>query len=93
MGSVVGTLQPLNVYTGQNPRGHVVSMKTSQMCTICTLISEGILSACLYLHVSFYAGVVNFGRYVFPHSTGKIQICYIAGTIPAVTPRYCTEEK
>jgi hypothetical protein len=26
---------------------------------------EGILSACLYLHVSFYPGVVNFCRYVF----------------------------
>jgi hypothetical protein len=34
---------------------------------------ERSLSACLYLHVSFYPGVVNFGRWVFPHSTGKIQ--------------------
>jgi hypothetical protein len=28
----------LNVYTGQNPRWRVVSAKTSQMRTICTLI-------------------------------------------------------
>ncbi len=26
---------------------------------------EGILSACLYLHVSFYSGVVYFCRYAF----------------------------
>jgi hypothetical protein len=35
---------------------------------------EGILFACLCLHVSFYPWVVNLCRYVFPHSTGKIQI-------------------
>jgi hypothetical protein len=28
---------------------------------------EGILPACLYLHISFYLGVVNFYRYVFSH--------------------------
>jgi hypothetical protein len=28
---------------------------------------ERILSACLYLHVSFYPWVVNFYRYVFSH--------------------------
>jgi hypothetical protein len=39
---------------------------------------EGILSDCLYLHLSFYPMVVNFCKYVqyyvFPNSTGKIQI-------------------
>jgi hypothetical protein len=35
---------------------------------------EGILSACLCLHVSFYPGVVNFRRYAFPQSPGQIQI-------------------
>jgi hypothetical protein len=27
---------------------------------------EGFLSACLYLHISFYSGVVHFCRYAFP---------------------------
>ncbi len=33
-----GETTPLNVYTVQNPRRRVVSVKTSQMRTICTLI-------------------------------------------------------
>ncbi len=57
--------QALNVYTGQNPRRRVVSVKTRQLRTICTLIWRESLSACLYLRVSFYSGVVNFCRYVF----------------------------
>jgi hypothetical protein len=76
------------VYTGQNPRWHIVSVKTSQMRTNIYADLERILPACLYLHVSFYPAIVNFCRYAFPHSTGKIQICYVAGSIPAITPRY-----
>jgi hypothetical protein len=36
---------PLNVYTGQNPRWHVVLKKTSQMRIICTQTRRD-LSAC-----------------------------------------------
>jgi hypothetical protein len=35
---------------------------------------EVILSACLYLHVSFYPGVVNFCRWVFSHIEGTLLI-------------------
>jgi hypothetical protein len=45
-----GLYKPLNVYTRQNPRRHVVLKETSQMRSICTQIGTN-LSACLfYLH-------------------------------------------
>jgi hypothetical protein len=45
---------------------------------------ERILSACLYLHVSCYPGVVNFCRHVFSHinaftSVAKVDKRYCAG--------------
>jgi hypothetical protein len=40
--------QPLNVYTGQNPRRRVVSVKTSQMRTLCTLIWR---KSCLLVYI------------------------------------------
>ncbi len=45
----------LNVYTVQNPRQRVVLKETSQMRRICTHIGK-ILSACLYLSISFSLG-------------------------------------
>ncbi len=54
---------------------------------------EGILSACLYLHVSIYPGVVNFCRYVFPQELAKFK-CTEKTTprnikvAPAVRDRY-----
>ncbi len=44
--------ETLNVYTGQNPRQHVVLKNTSQMRTMCTQTGRN-LSACLYLYVSY----------------------------------------
>ncbi len=56
---------PLNVYTVQNPRRRVVSVKTSQMRTICTLIwrescllvyiftSDFILGWCIFVDMHF----------------------------------------
>ncbi len=38
---------PLTVYTGENPRQHVVLKNTSQMRTMCTQTGLN-LSACLY---------------------------------------------
>jgi hypothetical protein len=38
----------LNVYTGQNPRRRVVSVKTSQMRTLCTLIWR---ESCLLVYI------------------------------------------
>jgi hypothetical protein len=40
--------KPLNVYTVQNPRRRVVSIKTSQMHTICTLIGR---EFCLLVYI------------------------------------------
>jgi hypothetical protein len=45
----------LNIYTGQNPRLHVVLKKTSQMHTVHTQFGRN-LFACLYLYISFYPG-------------------------------------
>jgi hypothetical protein len=55
----------LNEDTGQNPRRHVVLIKTSQMRTICTQIWR---ESCLLVYVFLSAsllGVVDFCRYVF----------------------------
>jgi hypothetical protein len=50
-----GGFTPLNVYTGQNPRRHVVLKNTSQMRTICTQFGRN-LSVYLSLYVSFFPG-------------------------------------
>ncbi len=50
-----GGVYSLNVYTGQNPRRHVVLKNTSQMRTICTQFGRN-LSVYLSLHVSFFPG-------------------------------------
>ncbi len=50
--------ESFNVYNRQNPSRHVLSIKTSQMLTICMYTDwEWILSACLCLHVSFILGL------------------------------------
>jgi hypothetical protein len=37
---------------------------------------EGILSACFYLQVSFYPGVVNICRYLFPHIVAFLKVIF-----------------
>jgi hypothetical protein len=53
---------PLNVYTGQNPRRHVVLTKADQMRTICTQILKKSCLLVLCIYVSFSPGVVNICR-------------------------------
>ncbi len=50
----------LNVYTGQNPRRRVVSVKTSQMRTICTLIWR---ESCRLVYIFTLAFIL--GRWIF----------------------------
>jgi hypothetical protein len=44
----------LNVYTGKNPRRHVVSIKTRQMRTICTYIDLEESCRLVYIFVSAF---------------------------------------
>ncbi len=55
------TVHPLNVYTGQNPRWHFVSIKTSQMHTICTLITK---ESCLLVYIFTSAFILGWSIFV-----------------------------
>jgi hypothetical protein len=54
---VASQVHPLIVYTGQNPRRRVVSVKTSQMRTTCTLIwIESCLLVYIFTQLLFWGG-------------------------------------
>jgi hypothetical protein len=55
------TFHPLNVYTGQNQRWHVVSIKTSQMRIICTLIWR---ESCLLVYIFTSAFILGWWIFV-----------------------------
>ncbi len=61
---VYSIYNPMNVYTGQNPRRRVVSVKTSQMRTICTLIWR---ESCLLVYIFTSAFILGWCIFVDKH--------------------------
>jgi hypothetical protein len=62
---------PLNVYTVQNPRRRVVSVKTSQMRTICTLIWR---ESCLLVYIFTSAFILGWCIFVDMHFPWVIKL-------------------
>jgi hypothetical protein len=64
--SIPGRSQPLNMYTRQNPRRHVILLKTSQYPYIQYVhtLEEICLLVCIFMSTSIL-GVVQLFRYVF----------------------------
>jgi hypothetical protein len=53
---------------------------------------EEILSACLYLHVSFYPEVVDFCRYVFAHTNAFTTVAKVDKIYNNLIQKYLAEK-